>query len=74
MSIAVNVFFRNLKSGYAPGRDVYGNRDLQAYEKGRQDIKKITNALRDLPPAMSRFYLERLAGELKDNAHSLHMA
>lgn len=30
ISIAVNCFFRNLQNGYAAGRDVYGNRDLQA--------------------------------------------
>uniref|UniRef100_A0A8H7K6M2 JmjC domain-containing protein n=1 Tax=Bionectria ochroleuca TaxID=29856 RepID=A0A8H7K6M2_BIOOC len=35
MSVAVNVFFRDLdKSSYSAGRDVYGNRDLAAYERG----------------------------------------
>lgn len=64
LSISVNVFFRNLKSGYAAGRDVYGNRDLQAYENGRRDIEKIRQAFAGLPREMSRFYLERLAEEL----------
>lgn len=67
-SISVNVFFRSLKTGYATGRDVYGNRDLQAYEKGRLDIAKIARAFKGLPGPVSRFYLERLADELKDQA------
>ena len=65
ISIAVNVFFRNLEQGYAAGRDVYGNRDVQAYEKGRRDIEKMVRAFDRLPTDMGRFYLDRLADELK---------
>ena len=68
VSVAVNVFFRNLSAGYAAGRDVYGNRDLQAYEKGRNDVQKIARSFQGLPPDMARFYLLRLAQELKDQA------
>lgn len=68
VSVAVNVFFRNLSAGYAAGRDVYGNRDLQAYEKGRTDVQKIARSFQGLPPDMARFYLLRLAQELKDQA------
>ncbi len=68
ISISVNVFFRDLDSGYAPGRDVYGNRDMQAYEKGRKDIGKIAQSFKNLPPDMARFYLERLANEMKAQA------
>ena len=68
VSISVNVFFRNLESGYAPGRDVYGNRDVQAYEKGSKDIEKITKSFEKLPSYMARFYMERLADELKAKA------
>lgn len=64
-SISVNVFFRNLKEGYAAGKDVYGNRDLQAYEKGRQDIAKIIKSFDGLPPDIRGFYLKRLAREFK---------
>lgn len=67
-SISVNVFFRDLESGYAAGRDVYGNRDIQAYEKGRRDIVKMASAFDGLPGAMRRFYLERLADEVKEQA------
>ena len=67
-SVAVNVFFRSLSTGYAAGRDVYGNRDLQAYEKGRKDLEKIGRAFDGLPPETRRFYLERLADELKAKA------
>ncbi|KAF2020063.1 hypothetical protein BU24DRAFT_489902 [Aaosphaeria arxii CBS 175.79] len=65
-SVAVNVFWRNLDKGYAAGRDVYGNRDLQAYETGRRDVERIVRAFRDVPADVKRFYLERLAGELVD--------
>ena len=68
VSVAVNVFFRNLSAGYAAGRDVYGNRDLQAYERGRSDVQKIARSFQGLPPDMARFYLLRLAQELKDQA------
>ncbi|PVI03159.1 LCM-domain-containing protein, partial [Periconia macrospinosa] len=63
-SVAVNVFFRNLEQGYAAGKDVYGNRDLQAYENGRRDVDKIMRAFKGLPRDMAKFYIERLAGEL----------
>ena len=65
MSIAVNVFFRNLHSGYAAGKDVYGNRDLQAYEKGRQDIVRIIKSFDSLPADIRGFYLQRLAKEFE---------
>jgi tRNA wybutosine-synthesizing protein 4 len=68
MSVAVNVFFRNLRSGYAAGKDVYGNRDLQAYEKGRQDIAKIIKSFDSLPADVQRFYLPRLAKEFEEKA------
>ncbi|EXJ84388.1 hypothetical protein A1O3_05055 [Capronia epimyces CBS 606.96] len=42
INLSLNVFFRSLPaSRYAVGRDVYGNRDLAAYEDGRRDIDKI---------------------------------
>lgn len=64
MSIAVNVFFRDLNSGYADGRDVYGNRDLAAYEKGRQEAAKIARGFRQVPQDIRQFYLSRIADEL----------
>lgn len=68
VSIAVNVFFRNLESEYAAGRDVYGNRDLQAYEKGRKGVERLAKAFEGLPADMGRFYLGRLAEELRIKA------
>ncbi|KAL1848695.1 tRNA methyltransferase ppm2 [Diaporthe australafricana] len=67
-SIAVNVFFRNLDSGYSAGRDVYGNRDLAAYEKGRQEIARISKAFDRVPVEAKQFYMLRLAGELAEAA------
>jgi tRNA wybutosine-synthesizing protein 4 len=66
MSIGVNIFFRNLTSGYAPGKDIYGNRDLQAYEKGRLDIARIIKSFEGLPVDIRGFYLQRLVSELEE--------
>ena len=70
VSMSVNYFFRSLDAGYAPGRDIYGNRDVQAYEKGRRDIEKMSKSFDKLPREMGRFYLERLAEELREKAKS----
>ncbi|KAI0484006.1 leucine carboxyl methyltransferase [Xylariaceae sp. FL0804] len=64
LGVAVNVFFRSLESGYSSGRDVYGNRDIAAYEKGRQDIKRIADTFGRVPQDMREFYVRRLADEL----------
>lgn len=69
-SVSINVFFRTLSSGYSAGRDVYGNRDLGAYESGRKDLQKICKAFDGLPREIRAFYLERLAGELTQLAQS----
>ncbi|KAF9765970.1 tRNA methyltransferase ppm2 [Fusarium sp. DS 682] len=69
LSVAVNVFFRDLDSGYSTGRDVYGNRDLAAYEKARQDISRIAKSFDRLPSEIRHFYLTRLADELLHNQH-----
>jgi tRNA wybutosine-synthesizing protein 4 len=69
ISVAVNVFFRDLDSGYSTGRDVYGNRDLAAYEKGRQDISRIMKSFDRLPSEIRQFYLTRLSNELLHGQH-----
>jgi tRNA wybutosine-synthesizing protein 4 len=68
MSIAVNVFFRTMHDAYAAGRDVYGNRDLAAYERGRADIYRIVGRFKGLPADACTFYLQRLADELRDHS------
>lgn len=69
MSVAVNIFFRSLQPpSYAAGRDVYGNRDLAPYERGRKDLARIVKSFDDLPPDVAGFYLERLGQELLDQA------
>ncbi|KHJ33714.1 putative leucine carboxyl methyltransferase [Erysiphe necator] len=65
ISVAVNVFFKNLSKGYTNGKDVYGNRDLYAYEKSRQDISKILASFDSTPSVARDFYLQRLIEELK---------
>ncbi|GJN78048.1 tRNA methyltransferase ppm2 [Purpureocillium lilacinum] len=68
MSVAVNTFFRDLESGYAAGRDVYGNRDLAAYEKARLDVARMAKSFQQLPVETRRFYMARLAEELRQAA------
>ena len=68
MSVAVNVFFRDLAAGYAAGRDVYGNRDLAAYDKGRQEAARIARGFEGLPGDVRRFYLARIAQEMMRDA------
>lgn len=38
LSVSINVFFRNLVSGYAAGRDVYGNRDVSKFGSSTSPI------------------------------------
>ena len=65
MSVAVNVFFRDLdQEVYSKANDTYGNRDLQAYEDSRRDVAKILKRFEELPPEVSKFYLERLGHEI----------
>ena len=72
MSVAVNIFFRSLQTqSYAAGRDVYGNRDLAPYERGRKDIARIIKSFEDLPADVSGFYLERLGNELLEQARQI---
>ncbi|KAL8934106.1 MAG: hypothetical protein Q9211_005402, partial [Gyalolechia sp. 1 TL-2023] len=71
MSIAINVFFKSLETGYSAGRDVYGNRDLAPYENGRKGIEKMVKAFDRLPRDIGSAYLERLANELKEKATGL---
>ncbi|ROT34949.1 LCM-domain-containing protein [Sodiomyces alkalinus F11] len=71
LSVAVNVFFRSMAAGwYATGRDIYGNRDLGPYEKGRQDVAKLARSLCKLPREAAGFYADRLAEELRQSVHN----
>jgi tRNA wybutosine-synthesizing protein 4 len=70
-SVALNVFFKNLETGYAAGKDVYGNRDLQAYENGRRDVEKIAKAFRSVPDDMAKFYLDRLTAEIQERSDGI---
>ncbi|SZF05396.1 unnamed protein product [Blumeria hordei] len=65
ISVAVNVFFRNFLHGYANGKDVYGNRDFQAYEKGRENLSKILTSFDKIPIEARSFYMERLLEEFQ---------
>ncbi|KAK1248091.1 hypothetical protein MKX07_000979 [Trichoderma sp. CBMAI-0711] len=67
MSVAVNVFFRDpgQQEHYSSGRDVYGNKDFEVYERGRQAVGRIAKSLQSLPPAAREFYLCRLQEELR---------
>ncbi|KAK9433007.1 S-adenosyl-L-methionine-dependent methyltransferase [Lipomyces doorenjongii] len=65
-SISINVFWKDLESSlYSQGRDVYGNRDLKAYEEGRVLIKRISKSFDAMPADIRKFYLARLSDELR---------
>jgi tRNA wybutosine-synthesizing protein 4 len=50
INTSVNVFFHSLpRALYAAGRDVYGNRDLAAYEEGRRDVDRIVRRFVRMP-------------------------
>lgn len=68
LNVAVNVFFRDarMEGAYAAGKDVYGNRDVAPYERGRRDLHRIVSAFDELPASARQFYLARLAQELQD--------
>ena len=69
ISIAINIFFRNLPDYcYEVGKDLNGNRDLYGYADGRKDVAKIKKRFESFPPEVSRFYLQRLAMELLEEA------
>ncbi|KAG4304023.1 hypothetical protein PORY_002546 [Pneumocystis oryctolagi] len=65
-SISVNIFWRHLgNQHYATlTNDIYGNRDLKAYETGRNLIKKIIENFKGLTGDEKNFYLKRLGAEL----------
>jgi tRNA wybutosine-synthesizing protein 4 len=71
VSVAVNVFWKGLDKGYAAGKDVYGNRDLQAYENGRRDVEKIVRAFKGVPADIAKFYLDRLSGEIVESGEKM---
>ncbi|KAL9624096.1 MAG: hypothetical protein Q9160_001618 [Pyrenula sp. 1 TL-2023] len=71
VSVAVNVFFSSFEHGYAAGRDVYGNRDLQPYEAGRKSVDKIVRGFEGLPKNVAQAYIRRLAAELVEKSESL---
>jgi len=65
--ISVDIFFKNFDGvSYTHARDVYSNRDVTVYEKGRKKIHGIVSDFKDLPKDMRKFYLSRLVEELKD--------
>jgi len=70
LSVAVNVFFRDesMEAGYAAGKDVYGNRDLAMYERGRRDVQRIGKSFEGLPQQVKAFYISRLAEELRETS------
>lgn len=66
-SISINFFWKNLdKKFYSAGRDIYGNSDIDAYQKGRKAVEKIKESFSGVPDDIREFYLQRLAKELAD--------
>ncbi|KAL8685365.1 MAG: hypothetical protein Q9224_005846, partial [Gallowayella concinna] len=49
-----------MSTGYSAGRDIYGNRDFQAYENGRKTLEKIVKSIDRLPTDVGSAYLSLL--------------
>lgn len=65
-SISINFFWKDLdQQVYGHGKDIYGNKDIEAYENGRKAVQKIGQAFEGIPEEMRKFYLLRLADELR---------
>ncbi|OWB73037.1 transferase activity protein [[Candida] boidinii] len=67
-SISLNFFWKDLKDDvYSAGKDIYGNRDIRAYENSRKMIERIKHMFEDdnIPEDVTDFYLRRLAEEVK---------
>lgn len=64
-SISLNFFWKDLEGRiYAPGKDIYGNSDIDAYQKGRIAVEKIKEAFSGVPDDIKEFYILRLSKEL----------
>lgn len=64
IDVAVNIFCRSSESLYRTGRGIYRNRDLAAYDQGRQEVVHVVKCFRRLPHKIRQFYLARLADKL----------
>ncbi|GMF98309.1 unnamed protein product [[Candida] boidinii] len=67
-SISLNFFWKDLKDDvYSAGKDIYGNRDIRAYENSRKMVERIKHMFEDdnIPEDVKNFYLRRLAEEVK---------
>lgn len=69
ISVAINIFFKTEDDQrYSEGNDTYGNRDVAEYEHARNDISKAIGRFALMPKDARRFYLERLANEVTQQA------
>jgi tRNA wybutosine-synthesizing protein 4 len=69
-SVSLNFFWKDLShTMYATGKDVYGNRDITAYENGRKFVNKVIDGFEGVPEEIRRFYLLRLADELNKSVN-----
>jgi len=68
--VAVNVFFNSFDTDVysKEGKDLYGNKDLTCYEKGRVALASVKKELEDIEEEARKFYLIRLGQELLDSA------
>lgn len=69
VSVSLNFFWKDLAPEvYGHGKDIYGNKDIEAYETGRKVIQKLQTTFEGVPDEVKKFYLARLADELKQIA------
>jgi tRNA wybutosine-synthesizing protein 4 len=66
--IAVNTFFYSFSPElYSTGKDLYGNKDLECYQGGRNLIADIVHKFEGLDPNIRQFYITRLGQELLES-------
>jgi len=71
-NVGVNVFWKNFPDEvYDKGRDVYGNKDLLAYNEGRKLVDRIARGFKGISPDAREFYLKRLLVELEELSRSI---
>ena len=65
-SINTNVFFRHLNEAHYDKKDIYGNKDLLAAQKAKQEAAKVRESLLSIPNYYRDFYKQQILQMLSD--------
>jgi len=67
-SVAVNVFWRHHPGALYNPKDIYGNKDLPAFDAASAAVSKLGQELKKLPEPFRSFYARRAAAQLLASA------